>query len=102
MTRYAELSRKADALLKASVDCNNSAMFSVWNKKIYDIISIMRGLSVEQAEQPATDRCNHVLSAVGLTILDASMEGGTAHSVYDSSTGLPVTWGELIERMNGR
>jgi len=113
MTRYSELSRKAESLWRAAEESTDTGpYFQAIVKKYIALKYTMRGLSIDQAEQSATDRRNHVLSSVGLQLVEYRREytrryddfwlNQVCFSVHDSSTGLPVTWGSLIERMNGR
>lgn len=110
MTRYAELSRKAESLWRAASVCGDANMINVYADKACELKAMMRGLSIDQAEQPATDRRNHVLSAVWLTIGEYFVfsheswdrNDHRVRALYDINNHNPITWGELIERMNVR
>lgn len=105
MTRMEELNKKYHILNNAGNRAfeAHSSFWEILKRKAQEILDLRWNMSIEQAQQDYLKRQEHICNAAGIHL---KVLGGNKNKieigVYDWETRDEVTWGELIERMNGR
>jgi len=95
MTRKEEIYRKCSTLLHAFAGCQTD-FSTVLLSKYFELRRQLKSLSPEMAAESVENHRQHVCEIAGIKIY----RHGNLLIPIDTKTNNPITWGNLIERMN--